>query len=141
MILHDKSHTDHVDASVLNHVLQRFKDRNAFFSETFTLPADMPPLDCGLYGPAMGDKPVGEDSVHYGHRGSRPAPSRLVDLPKRKTRTCTVIAGPFDGKPCVLYTVYGGPQAPREVADVPETDNEGRAASARFWSEHALAKE
>ena len=55
----------------------------------------------------------------------------------------TVVAGPHDGHPCVLYTAYGGPIAPREPWDPALTDTLGidLAASLTFWREHALSKE
>jgi hypothetical protein len=42
-------------------------------------------------------------------------------------------------EPCVLYTAYGGPQAPREPGDPAIKDFAEQAASEIFWSEHALA--
>lgn len=46
--------------------------------------------------------------------------------------------GPFGGDPCVLYTVVGGPAAPKELAD-PYLTAEERPAAEAFWREHALA--
>jgi hypothetical protein len=113
---------------------------------------------------------VPEDSVTYVARGERTWKSRTVTLDKpRSSRLVTVIAGPHDGEPCVLFTAYGGPTAPREPADIrqeleklegerrelPDRSPESAAhakiytrilelrterdASDAFWREHALA--
>ena len=139
--LHAESHVDHVHPSIVNYVLDRFKDRTGFFIETFELHPSFAPLECGLYGPAMGDGYIPEDVVTYQPRGDRKYASRLVDMPKRETRTCTVVAGPYKGEECVLYTVYGGPPAPKEPGDFPENMSEAdRSAALLFWARHALAK-
>ena len=54
---------------------------------------------------------------------------------QHKCEKCT------DGKvkhPCILYTVFGGPIAPKEPDDPTLTD-EQRPESIAFWAEHALA--
>jgi hypothetical protein len=135
---HAESHVDHVPEDIVTHVLERFKDRDGFFIETFELPANLPALENALYGPACGDPPVREDEVIIGPRPGRHHNSRLVKRPTRQTRTCSVIAGPHDGLPCVLFTVFGGPVSPREVADptLPAAELEKSQA---FWAVHALA--
>lgn len=75
-----------------------------------------------------------------------------------KSRLVTVIAGPHTACPaggactgatcadydshvehaCVLYTAYGGPQAPREPGDPSIKSWEELVASREFWSQHAL---
>ena len=45
----------------------------------------------------------------------------------------TIVCGPHDGHDFVLFTAYGGPQAPRE----PFEDKSPEAR--KFWEEHALA--
>ncbi len=65
----------------------------------------------------------------------------MVARPNRPTRTLTVIAGPSDGKACVLYTSYGGPCAPREPGDPGIPNWEGVQEARAFWAEHALAAE
>ena len=170
MIIHKDSHLDHgLTEDQRKFLLDRFADRKAFFIETFTLPRELGTLPCGLYGPTMGDSPIGEDEVEYAPRGTRAWNSRLMrDLPARQQHEVTVIAGPHEetcttcegkliglgvadgcvgcdhcgstGKlkhACILYTAYGGPQAPQEPGDPNCKDPEKSAA---FWREHGLAK-
>lgn len=139
MIQHKESHVDHVPQAVIDFVLDKFLDKNGFFIETFELPDELPTLENALYGPICGDKAIGEVQATYGRRGDRDYESRLIDKPVRQTSICTVIGGPHDGHPCVLYTVFGGPQAAKEVND-PTLKPEEREDSITFWSEHALAK-
>ncbi len=151
------SHLDHnLKPAHLAWLLAHYAERNAFFIETIEIPEHLGKVDCGLYGPLMGDPPVPEESVFYGVRGERKWATRVVNMPMRATRLLTVIAGPAgvkDGlsedKPCVLYTTYGGPPAPREPgdpsigADVVEKGFMSAwgqlVMSRKFWAEHALA--
>jgi hypothetical protein len=97
MIQHQDSHLDHaLTPAQVAHVLERFADRQSFFIETITLPRELGTVPCGLYGPAMGDSPIGEDEVTHAARGTRAWPSRLVDLPPRQQHELTVIAGPHE---------------------------------------------
>lgn len=138
MIKDTVSHVDHGLTEVqISYLLDCFADRKTFFIETIELPDDLGTVPCGLYGPIMGDAPVREDDVRHEHRGTRAWTSRLVEKPARPTRKITVIAGPHDGHDCVLYTCYGGPEAPQEPGDPRCKDP---AASATFWRDHALAK-
>jgi hypothetical protein len=138
------SHLDHgLHESVFAHVAERFAARSAFFIETFELPTELPSVPCGLHGPVMGDAPVGDAEVTLKARGNRAGPSRLCARAPREVRTVTVIAGPHDcweDDPCVLYTAFGGPLAPREPWDESLTP-EQRAESEAFWATHALSKE
>lgn len=137
--LNAKSHTDHVPALVLGYVLGRFTNRTGFFTDTFELPDFLDTLPLGLYGPACGDPPVTESEVVYNWRTGRDWPSRCVNRVRRQTRTCTVIAGPFEGQDCVLYTVFGGPLAPPEVKDPVLLKDEAKyLAAVEFWRDHAL---
>lgn len=137
MIKHKDSHLDHaLTEAQVAHVMKLFADRDGFFIETITLPPDLGTVPCGLYGPTMGDS-IKEDEVTYATRGVRTWISRLVDLPARQQHELTVIAGPHDGHPCVLYTAFGGPAAPQEPGDPGCKD---LAKSAAFWREHALSK-
>jgi len=139
MKLHKESHTDHVSDTLLGYVLDKFADASGFFTETFTLPDRFESLTSDLYGPIAGDDPImSSDKLYWEHRGSRPYRSRMINLPPRPTREVTVIAGPFGDEPCVLYTVFGGPLAPKEPDDPTLTD-EQRRESEEFWHEHALA--
>jgi hypothetical protein len=132
-----ESHVDHVPASVVEWALVRFADRAGFFIETVELPVELPELENALYGPVCGDEPV-VDAVMV-QRPGREYLSRMVERPVRKTRTVTVIAGPHGDEPCVLYTIFGGPVSPKELAD-PTLAEKDRGASEQFWAVHALAK-
>lgn len=140
MVIHKDSHLDHgLTNEQLTYIIGKFEHRDGFFIETFELPGALGVLSCSLYGPAMGDDAIPETDVFYRERGDRKYRSRLSRvLRPRKTRTITVIAGPHDGHSCVLYTVYGGPCAPKEPGD-PTLRPEDREASLKFWNEHALA--
>jgi hypothetical protein len=95
MIKHPASHVDHgLTAAQLQYVLDRFTDRDGFFIETLTLPAELGTVPCGLYGPIRGDSPITE--VEIAPRGARAWLSRLVDLPLRQQHEVTVIAGPHE---------------------------------------------
>lgn len=144
------SHLDHhLMMKHIYFILERFKDRDGFFAETIDL-GDLPGLPCALRGPAVGMSPVHDvddklvAQVEYRARPGRSYPSRLL-LPSAmpdwlwnlESKLVTVIAGPHEGLPCMLYTAFGGPLAPREPGDptLPESE---RAASEAFWREHAL---
>jgi hypothetical protein len=145
-----ESHLDHaLTLPHLRFVLERFKDREAFFAETVELPADLPDLPCALRGPAVGLEPVPDHETILRARPGRTWPSRMMRMGFKlmaqrhvswaplHVRTLTVVAGPGLGMPCVLYTAYGGPLAPREPMD-PSLPEHEREASERFWSQHAL---
>lgn len=135
------SHLDHgLSQAVINHLLDKFASKDAFFIEEMTLPPELGEVPCGLYGPIMGDAPISEDEVYYTPRGERKYTSRMIRKPKRTSRVVTVIAGPDDGEPCVLYTAFGGPLAPREPND-PTLPEEKLAESQDFWAQHALSSE
>lgn len=136
------SHLDHgLNGKQLAHVLKRFAERDAFFVETFDLPEELGTVPCGLHGPLMGDAPVAESFVAYQTRGERTWPSRIaVARGVRQTRKVTIVAGPHEGDACIIYTIYGGPQAPKEATD-PTLAPEKRAESVDFWAAHALSKE
>jgi len=137
MKLHEKSHVG-VTPDVLVWVLDRFKGAGGFVKETVELPEGLT-AESGLYGPAAGDDPVAEGDVFYEKRGDRANRSRMVRMPKRATRLVTVIAGPYEGEPCVLYTAHGGPCAPKEPGDVTIKSEGERKESEEFWADHALA--
>ena len=139
MKLHEDSHVDHdISTAQLSYVLERFGDHNKFFIATVDLPPELGTVPCDLMGPLVGDDPVPESEVTYEARGDRNWKSRTIEVSSpRMTRKITVIAGPHDGEPCVLFTVYGGPLAPQESGDPGCEDPE---ASNEFWSKHALVK-
>jgi hypothetical protein len=145
---HKDSHLDHsLTAEQVAFLLKVFADRTAFFIETIELPEHLGTVPCGLYGPIMGDAPIEDRWVEQRRRPPREYTSRVLarheypggfpgpQAAVRQVRQVTVIAGPHDGLPCVLYTAYGGPCAPQEPNDPGCRD---RAASEAFWSQHAL---
>jgi hypothetical protein len=156
-----ESHLDHdLTLGHLRLILERFGARDQFFAESIPLPETLPPLPCALRGPAVGLDPVPNAHVTLHPRPGRSYPSRLLRRPALDltqigaplhygeealselwtpllVRTLTVIAGPGLGLPCVLYTAFGGPMAPREPGD-PSLPEAERAASEAFWAEHAL---
>lgn len=137
LVIHRESHVDHgLTEEHLAWLRERFADREAFFIESVELPDNLPSLECGLHGPLMGDEPVEESEVTYAKRGERDWTSRLVAREPRPTRVVSVIAGPHDGLPCVLFTAFGGPVSPQEPGDPGCKDRE---ASEKFWREHALS--
>lgn len=136
---HKDTHLDHgLLPQVVDYLMTRFADRAGFFIETIELPPDLGTVPCGLYGPAMGDAPVPSAEVVMRARPPREYTSRLVAMAPRPTRKVTVIAGPHDGLPCVLYTAFGGPLTPKEPND-PTLADDKREESIAFWSEHALS--
>lgn len=147
LIVTSESHLDHnLTTAQLAWVLKECVNEEGFFIKTFTLPASLGTVECGLYGPIMGDAPVAEEDVHYTVRGNRhPIQSRMVKLGARKVSALTVIGGPNHGcftcgmGDCILYTTYGGPVAPREPGDAGLKTDAERAEAAAFWAVHALA--
>lgn len=139
MIIKDASHLDHglTEAHGM-WLINRYRDRDAFFIETIELPENLPAIPCGLHGPAVGDAPVPDSECKYVRRAGRARESRTCKRAPQMTRTITVIAGPHDGDPCVLFTAYGGPLAPREPWDASMSDAQ-RAESIAFWAQHALS--
>lgn len=137
MIKHKDSHLDHgLTEAQVAYILKRFINRDAFFVETVVLPTYLGTAPCGLYGPIMGDDPIPEDQVLYIKRNARDHETRFIDKPTRPTTQVTVIAGPYDNHPCVLFTAFGGPAAPQEPGDPNCKD---LVASKTFWAQHALA--
>lgn len=120
MIKHTESHLDHnLTEAQIAHVMERFADRDAFFIETIELPEDLGTVPCGLFGPLVGDEPIVETGdVLRVKRGTRPWFSRCIARFPRPVRTVTVIAGPHEGHGCIVYTMFGGPLAPREPGDI-----------------------
>lgn len=137
--IHEKSHLDHgLSSEHVAYILGLFNDRTGFFRETVTLPAGLSALLCGLYGPTVGDAPVPEAEAFYIVREDRSYASRTVWREGRPSRELSVIAGPFEGRPCVLYTAFGGPLTPREPGDLNIATWEELVEARRFWAEHAL---
>ena len=134
----EETHLDHgVSRKVQEWVLDQIKDNEGFCIGTFDLPMHLSSLQSGLYGPLMGDPPVQPEDVYHKQRGDRPGESRMVSLPLRPTRKVTVVAGPHEGRD-IVYTIYGGPCAPREPFDSSLNESDRREAET-FWSQHALS--
>ena len=126
------SHLDHgLTPEHIVWLLETFADRNEFFIETVDIPAHLPAVTSALYGPVMGDLPIAESEVWYTIRGGRRCASRVLAsaAAPRPTRMLTVVAGPHEGAPCVLFTAYGGYAAPREPGDttIPSWEADGVA--------------
>lgn len=138
----------HVDHGVSPETLQRVIDLMVreqgrrlvpgLFIYTRPLPEGAPSVENALYGPKSGDAPVAEDRVFYAKRSEDRPESRMIDLPKRLTRTVTVI-GVYDPAGVTVYTVYGGPAAEREPGDASLKTDAEKQAAIDFWSVHALA--
>ncbi len=141
MIITNDSHLDHGLSDLHRAFITKlFEGRTAFFKETVTLPSDLTALDSALYGPLVGDPPIAESDVTYIVRGARAGKSRVVNRPLRKTRLVSVIGGPHNDEPCILYTAFGGPIAPREPFDPSLVEGSPEhTESVAFWKEHALA--
>ncbi len=88
----------------------------------------------------MGDEEIGEDEVYYASRKGRGNKSRLINKPSRPTMTLTIIAGPYNEHPCVLFTVFGGPVTPKKPGDITIKSETERLESEVFWSKHALGR-
>jgi hypothetical protein len=137
-----------------------------------------------LSGALCSNKTNANGGAYTKWRGDRKYFSRVVDRPTRPTRTVTVIGGGHDERveegtpgavkkyladatpvwviphPCILYTAFGGPLAPKEPGDLQAQVNAVKAdtqmddllkarqlaqleqklvESTTFWSEHALS--
>lgn len=138
--IHADSHLDHtVPDSVIDYACQKFSDREEFFVSTIEYPDSLPEIPCRLH------LDVPESEVHYAKRGERSWDSRMCKRPPRMVREVTVVAGPHpeDKKAgMVLFSIYGGPNAPREPGDPSlETPSPELEASKAFWKSAALSNE
>ena len=145
-----QSHLDHgltpqQVAYVLDYVRPTLKglavdDDAGLIKDTVELPTELGTVPSGIYGPAVGDPPVEEEEVFYAKRGDRVADSRLVDKPHRHQRMVTLIAGPHNDFRWALYTIYGGPLAPKEPSTLNRNDTaQDHKNSREFWAVHALS--
>lgn len=151
IVIHADTHLDHIDGlspgdkrTFLAWLAERIKDArtsddvtiHTFHGSPFEISSD-------LRGPATGGEPVADDSVEHRVRNGRAYASRLLRMTAAtmqgvSTRTVTAVVGPHKGEPHVLYTVYGGPKAPREPGDPNIASWEELCESRTFWSKHAL---
>ena len=154
--IHKDSHIDHsIPRSVIDHVRMHFKNRTEFFVETLEYPEEetlctsldnwrnpgqpyqsrLPPVACALH------MDVPEAEVFYERRGERGWDSRLCNREVRMVREVTIVAGPHpDDKEAgmILFTIYGGPAAPREPGDT-SLEAEALEESKAFWKTAALS--
>jgi len=108
-----------------------------FFIIQVDIPRELGTVKNALYGPAAGDAPVPESVVSYRPRGDRPWSDRVVDWPARQVGYVQTI-GKREGDDFELWTIFGGPNAPRNPGDPANEDPEG---SRKWWSQHALSLE
>lgn len=140
MIITTASHLDHnLTAEHIEFLKTTFGGKDGFFISSIEMPSHLPSLPCALYGPIVGDNPIHDDCVYMARRGERSGESRMIARPPRPSRILTVIAGPHEDKPCILYTAYGGPISPREPFDSSLANSKDKENSEVFWSKHALA--
>ncbi|MHA2426988.1 MAG: hypothetical protein ACXADB_03050 [Candidatus Hermodarchaeia archaeon] len=128
-------HADHgIKDDQLKFIVDQLKKRgeDGFFIQEIKVPGEVP---CGIYGPIMGDPPVGDDEVEMVARGDREWKDRMIDRPMRPVDFVQAI-GTKDGEELTIYTIYGGPLAPQNPDD---PDNQDPEAARKFWSEHALS--
>ena len=140
--IHPESHTDHaLTDDQLNFALRKAAEEapEGVFVRTITLPVELGTAVCDLHGPMTGGDPVDEIEVYYTKRNNRDGDSRMVKREGVATNQITVVAGPHDGHPCVLFTAYAGPNAPREPWDTTIKSDAERAESVAFWAQHALS--
>jgi hypothetical protein len=125
-----ESHVDHnIPADLLQWALGEIKAKVAageykpelvgLVKITLDFPGTFAPVPCGLVGPITNYPPVPESDVCYLQRNRRKCVSRMIGNDSTLhtsfapgVRTLSVIAGPDNGKPWVLYTAFGGPIAP-----------------------------
>jgi hypothetical protein len=148
VVIGAESHCDHgLTQEQLRYVLGQFTEdgvpggQPAIVREV-ELPPELGLVPCALHGPIMGQPPVRDDEVTMRPRGPRPWPSRLVGRPAQWTNRVTAVVGPHtvgtQEHPMFLYTVYGGPEAPREPGS-PGLAGQHLQEAVEFWSVHALA--
>lgn len=140
--IHAASHLDHgLTPAHMDFILKEFRGSTEFFIKTVVLPIELASLRSGIYGPIVGDSPVLEAEVTYKIRGTRRCASRIVQKSMRLSRQLTVVGGPHEDEPCILYTAYGGPAAPREPGDPGIASWEELVKAREFWVQHALSHE
>lgn len=135
--IHADSHLDHeIHVSVVHWVIAQCEDDREFFIRTLEIPSNLPTVACNLH------TDVPDEEVYMCERGDRTYQSRMCLRPPRQGREVTIIAGPHptDGAAgMVLFTMFGGPAAPKEPGDPRLTPGEAEASRA-FWSKAALSR-
>ena len=137
-------HADHgITGDQINHIQEALvkNTENGFFMTEIIIPEELGTVPCSLYGPLMDDGDVPRAAVKMIKRSEdRPADPLLVGFKTRPVDYVQVI-GIRDMKAdsFQLFTIYGGPAAPRNPLDESiETDKE-RLEAQEFWASHALA--
>lgn len=132
-------HADHgITDAQMQHVQAQLADTTGFFIRQVSIPAELGSVPCGLYGPSMGDGAVPRDAVKMLKRSDdRPADPILVGFKTRPVDHVQAI-GIAEGDEVKLFTVYGGPLAPRNPNDPSIETDEERAEAKAFWDAHAL---
>ncbi len=140
-IAHDDHGLTKEHVSFVEQVAMKHEGLGCFFVANEEMPAELPDLTSGLYGPSVGDAPITEDEVSYEIRNGRPGPSRLIKRPARSCRRMVVIGLDKGEEGIVIFTAYGTQStrvSPREWWDASMKPHEAIEA-AKFWAEHALA--
>jgi hypothetical protein len=136
----DWNHDDHgISDPQWEYVKSTILERKltGFFMFQLEIPAELGTVPCALYGPEMGDEPIGDDQVTMGNRGDRGWGDRLlVGWPMREASYVQVIGMLIPGDVYKIFTVYGGPEAPQNPADPSCKDPDYSEA---WWNDHALA--
>lgn len=147
LLIHAASHLDHINhlppqdmGLVLAQAFLAWEDQQDLsptgpWSIQFEVPFE---LNCDLVGPKLGQDPIPESEVSYKIRNGRKCASRCVSRQPSKTKKVTMIVGPHDDHPFVVYTIFAGPSAPREPGD-PSIESWKEIQESRdFWADHAL---
>jgi len=150
LTIHTDTHLDHFAAEERPRILELAQEHFEAWQRTPRTFTPFPPLiltftspkayACQLRGPTVGDQAVPNENAFYFVRGGRPYASRMTTLGPTTTHLVTMVIGPHDGQPHVLYTVYPGPAAPREPGDPSIATWEELVASRDFWAKHALSQ-
>ena len=143
-------HDDHgLTQKQVSWVFEQCKGKRGFHVFVCPLPDEIGEVKSALYGPEVGDLPIGEKSVEYEKRGQRPGPSRLIGRPERAATNMVIVVNVeaessvfFIHIEYTVFTAYGTTAerpTPREWWDASMKPHEAVEA-AKFWSEHALAR-
>ena len=138
-VLHDDHPmTDEQLAWVQSHPEIAKMEEGTFICQVFEIPKELGTMPSALYGPSVGDMPIGESEVTYVKRGERGEESRMIDRPVRQARNVCVIG--LVGQ--VAFTLYGtqaSKPAPREPWDKGLSTIGEYAEARNFWDVHALS--
>jgi hypothetical protein len=148
------THNDHginsKQLALVQECLTQIPQKDGFFIQEIEIPDTAGPVICGLYGPVMGDEPIDNEDVAMIRRGNRPYKDRTVCRPFRLSNIVQVIgikatrqymsnARAVAEVHYNLFTVFGGPLAPKNPNDLSLTNDEIEEARS-FWAVHALSR-